>query len=40
MLRIIRRYMMEHLKASSQRNCNCSICVDARKLLKDVEGME
>ena len=33
LLSVVRRYKMEHLKASSQRTCSCAICAEADKLL-------
>jgi hypothetical protein len=35
LLALIRRYRMEHIKASSQTRCNCIICVEAEKLLDE-----
>jgi hypothetical protein len=35
LLAIIRRYRMEHLKASSQMKCMCVICVEAERLLDE-----
>jgi len=37
LLSIIRRYKMEHLKASSQRSCPCTICVEADKVLSEAD---
>jgi len=35
LLSVVRRYKMEHLKASSQRTCGCAICAEADKLLNE-----
>ena len=35
LLSLIRRYRMEHIKASSQRICPCAICVEAEKLMNE-----
>jgi hypothetical protein len=35
LLAIIRRYRMEHLKASSQMKCTCVICAEAERLLNE-----
>lgn len=38
LLALLRRFMMEHAKASSRVTCLCPICVDARKLLEKAYG--
>lgn len=35
LLAIVRRYRMEHIKASSQMKCFCTICIEAEKLLDE-----
>jgi hypothetical protein len=38
LIRLLKRYMMEHLKASSSRQCFCPICTEAHKVLKKIGG--
>jgi len=35
LMAIVKKYKAEHVKASSQSTCSCSICVVADKLLKE-----
>ena len=35
LLTLIRRYRMEHIKASSQTKCSCYICSEAEKILEE-----
>jgi len=37
LLTIIRRYQMEHMKASSKMECDCGVCVAARRLIKQLD---
>jgi hypothetical protein len=38
LIALLRRFLMEHAKSSSQVVCYCPICVDARKLLEKAYG--
>ena len=35
LLSLIRRYRMEHIKASSRKTCECTICTEAEKLMNE-----